>query len=473
MDSNPRINRKLKKPNRSWIRPLLEGGGARYLQITQQITGAIKDGVLRPGDRLPPQRHLAQDLGVDLTTVTRAYNELRQAGLLDALGAGGSYIASSVSGDEQTIDLSMNVPPRLPGAQSSRLLQVGLAHLQEETREAAWMNYHVGAGNRSDREAAAAWLAPALGTVDADRIIVCAGAQAALGALLLARSNPGDSIATDTLTYPGFLNACRIMQRTIAPVACDHEGMLPADLERVCQTRAPALLYLVPTIHNPTTITMSAARRQAIHAVASRHQVPIIEDDPYWLLAQDAPPPLATQAGPQRTAPVFYISTLSKCISPGLRIAYLVVPRSEPLEPMLDALRAITLMTNQNMAAMASYWIRSGLAQEILGKIRQQLHERQKMAATLLPGAQGHPYGLHVWLALPPKLDQYRLIQTAFNQGLGVASSDAFSVTESTPHAIRISLGGAPDLNQLKTALDRLREILEAADPGPARNAIV
>lgn len=80
--------RKLKNPNRAWIRPLIEQGGARYQQIVRQIATAVDDLVLRPGDRLPPQRELATALGVDLTTVTRAYSELRALGLLEAQGAG-------------------------------------------------------------------------------------------------------------------------------------------------------------------------------------------------------------------------------------------------------------------------------------------------------------------------------------------------------------------------------------------------
>jgi DNA-binding transcriptional MocR family regulator len=73
----------------------------------------------------------------------------------------------------------------------------------------------------------------------------------------------------------------------------DAEGMLPEALEEACQLRRPRLLYLVPTIQNPTTATMSAQRRQALLAVAKRHDLTVIEDDPYWLLAGDAAPPLA------------------------------------------------------------------------------------------------------------------------------------------------------------------------------------
>ena len=84
------LSRRLKKANMSWVRPLTAGSGSRYQQIATQILTAVEDGVLRPGDRLPPQRELAQTLGVDLTTVTRAYTEVRNKGILEAQGAGGT-----------------------------------------------------------------------------------------------------------------------------------------------------------------------------------------------------------------------------------------------------------------------------------------------------------------------------------------------------------------------------------------------
>ncbi len=471
----PQGRNKPKKANRTWIQPFQSGAGARYQQIANQIINAVKDGVLQPGDRLPPQRDLAQIMGVDLTTVTRAYAEVRHTGLLDAQGAGGSYIARSLSEREQTTDLSMNIPPLLGSNAFGRLVRMGLAQVQDEAYDSSLMNYHVGAGSKADREAATIWLEPILGKVSPGRIVVCPGAQSALSAILLAYSQAGDAIAADYLTYPGLLAACRVLQRTVVSVAADHEGMLPDDLDRVCQTQAPKLIYLVPTIHNPTATTMSARRREEIRAVAMRHQIAIIEDDPYWLLAGDAPQPIATLAGPNHTSRIFYISTLSKCLAPGLRTAYVVMPQNESMEPMLDALRAITLMTNPSMVMMATVWIRNGLAQDMLQKIRLEVKERQVLAAQILPDIlHAHSHGLHLWHALPKKLDQYRFIQTAQEHGLGVAHSDVFCVQETTtPHAIRLSLGGAVDQVRLTVALKKLSAILDSSEQSLRRSVVI
>lgn len=473
MDYSQLPARKLKKPNHAWIRPFEEGGGARYQQIARQIIGAVHDGVLKSGDRLPPQRELAQAMGVDLTTVTRAYNEVRQAGLLEAHGAGGSYISSALANRNQTIDLSMNIPPLLGSDGFARLMHAGFAYLDHQVTGGALMNYQVGAGGRLDREAAATWLEPIMGRVSPERILVCSGAQSALSAIMLAYSQPGDCIAAENLTYPGLLAASRVLQRGIVPVASDEEGMIPEDLDRVCRESRPKLVYVVPTIQNPTATTMSAQRREAIYQVACRHDVAVIEDDPYWLLADDAPPPIATFAEDNDKARIFYVSTLSKCLAPGLRTAYVLMPKMEGMEPLLDALRAVTLMVHQSTVSMATGWIHSGLAHDMMQKIRAELGQRQKIAARILPGIKrAHPYGLHVWLSLPAKLDQYRLIQTAMEQGLGVASSEAFCVGDAAPNAIRLSLGGAADQASLVLALEKLSEILVAPE-APVRRVVI
>ena len=264
----PAAGRRLKHPNRTWVRPFREGAGPLYLQIAQQVREAVDDGVLRPGDRLPPQRDLAQQVGVDLTTVTRAFAELRQAGLLDAQGAGGTFIALSAGNRSTSVDLSMNIPPLLGSAPFAQGMEAGFQHVGQQLGQGELMSYHVSAGTREDRAAAVQWLAPMLGTVGADQVVICPGAQTALCALILARTQPGELIAAEQLTYPGLLAAARVLQRGVVPVAMDAEGMLPEALEEACQLRRPRLLYLVPTIQNPTAATMSAQRRQALLAVA-------------------------------------------------------------------------------------------------------------------------------------------------------------------------------------------------------------
>ncbi|SAI41323.1 GntR family transcriptional regulator [Bordetella ansorpii] len=456
------LTRRLKRANMSWVRPLGVGAGARYQQITTQIVTAVEDGVLRPGDRLPTQRELAQALGVDLTTVTRAYTEVRQKGLLEAQGAGGTYVAYSGSDTAGTIDLGMNIPPLLGNAEFSHMLAQCSGAAQATASSMDLMSYHVGAGANRHRAAGAKWLRPMTGDTDLDRIVVCPGAQTAIAALLLAKSQSGDAIACDELTYPGFLAAARLLQRQAVGVKSDELGMDPADLERVCAENLPALLYLNPTIQNPTALTLSTERRTELLRVAEKYALPVIEDDPYWLLAERPPSTVFSLAAGTSSTPVYYVSTLSKCIAPGLRTAYLVVPTGEPLSPVLDALRSLALMPTPWMTEMASTWIESGAAVQWLAQVKSEMQQRQVIAASILPGAiQADPNGLHLWLQLPRHIDVYRLTQTALQQGLSVTDSESFATGSFTPAALRVSLGGAIDRIRLTQGLTRLAELLK------------
>ncbi|CAM4285695.1 PLP-dependent aminotransferase family protein [Kerstersia similis] len=452
----------------AWLETLVDGGGPRYLQIADAIGNALDAGRLRPGDRLPPQRQLARQLGLDLTTVTRAYAEARRRGLLDARVGQGSFVSHGPAEDGRVADLSMNIPPPPPGGQLERMLRQGMNDVLARTDVDTLMTYHWGAGSQADREAAAAWLAAGLGRVDPARIAVVPGAQAALAGLVLAHSAPGDAVAAEVLSYPGLMQAVRQTGRRMAAVAVDAAGMLPDELERVCRTQRVRLLYLNPTIQNPTAITMPAGRRQDILAVARAHDVHVIEDDPYSFLAPGGPPALA-QLAPDR---VSHVATLSKSLTPGLRTAFVVLPNAAAQDGFALAMRALTLMGAPLMAALATQWIRSGMAAEFRDAVASEARIRYELAETVLPFAQhGGPHGFHIWQAVPAQWSLNGLLAAASAHGLGICTSEFFTVDGIAPKAIRISLGAVPDRRRLERALKVLAELL--AQQRPALPAVV
>ena len=169
-----------------WNTLIADGHGPVYLRIVQALERAVWSGALRPGQRLPAQRVLARALGVDLTTVTRAFTEARKRGLIDARGPQGTFVAPPQVELAQLVDLSMNLPPSPGGGQVADMLQRGLATVLSRSDASNLMTYHVGGGSRADHLAAQQWLKPILGRLDSDRLVVTEGAQAALSALLLA-----------------------------------------------------------------------------------------------------------------------------------------------------------------------------------------------------------------------------------------------------------------------------------------------
>ncbi|QCP09851.1 aminotransferase-like domain-containing protein [Pseudoduganella umbonata] len=441
-----------------WPPQLRRGAGPRFLQIADALQQAVTDGLLKPGNRLPPQRELAAQLDVDLTTITRAYDEARRRNLLEGRGARGTYVAAPKVDLTSVLDLSMNTPPPPDGVDFGDLLKQGLAQVLMRADNELLMTYHLGGGSASDREAGTRWIAPMFGSMHADQVVVCPGAQAAIAALILVRTAPGDAILVERTSYPGLRAAATQFGRRVTPVGTDKDGMLPQAFEEACRQHSPKLVYLNPTLQNPTTVTMPEKRRKELAAVAKRCNVPIIEDDPYWLLAESPPPPIATYA-PEH---VYYISTLSKCLTPGLRVAFVLVRDPVERERFLVALRSFALMVAPLTAALATQWILDGSANPLMLGVRGEARARHKMASDVLGGRYARPGdGLHIWVELPAYWRPYQLAQAAESEGLAVTPAEAFATDGESENAIRISLGNVSDRARLRAALQRLSRLLE------------
>jgi DNA-binding transcriptional MocR family regulator len=441
----------------SWLPRLSTHGGPRFLQIADALQAAVADGSLKPGDRLPPQRHLAAQLDVDLTTITRAYDEARRRNLLEGRGARGTYVAAPKVELSSILDLSMNTPPPPDGVDFDDMLKQGLSQVLMRADNASLMTYHLGGGSDSDRKAGAKWLEPMFGHLDSGQLVVCPGAQAAIAALILALTRPGDVILAEPTTYPGLRTAATQFGRHIVAVEADKHGMVPEKLEEACRAHKPALVYLNPTLQNPTAITIPQRRRKELAGIAQRCNVRIVEDDPYWLLAEAPPPPIATFA-PEH---VYYIATLSKSLTPGLRVAFVLVRDPQERERLLAALRSFALMVAPLSAALATQWILDGSAERLMEGVRKEARLRHRMAGDILAGRySGAGDGLHVWLELPAYWHSSQLARAADSEGIAVTPAEAFATGGAAVNAIRISLGSIRDRGRLQAGLQRLSHLL-------------
>jgi len=446
-----------------WLPRLAVLGGPRFLQIADALQAAVADGSLQPGDRLPPQRLLAAQLDVDLTTITRAYDEARRRNLLEGRGARGTYVAAPKVELTAFLDLSMNTPPPPDGVDFDDMLKQGLSQVLMRVDNELLMTYHLAGGSDSDRQAGAKWLAPMFGPLDARQLVVCPGAQAAIAALILALTEPGDAILTEPTTYPGLRTAATQFGRHIIAVEADQHGMVPERLEEACRQHKPGLVYLNPTLQNPTAVTMPERRRKALASVAQRCKVRIVEDDPYWLLADAPPPPIARFAPEQ----VVYISSLSKCLTPGLRVAFVLIRDPMERERFLVALRSFALMVSPLTAALATQWILDGSADALMQGVRKEARLRHWMARDILAGRySGAGDGLHVWLELPAYWSASQLARAADSEGIAVTPAEAFATGATgetgsgSMNAIRISLGSIKDRGRLQAGLQRLSHLL-------------
>ncbi|APT59993.1 GntR family transcriptional regulator [Roseomonas gilardii] len=461
----------------TWLPIIDRSAGPLYRSIADALDLDIKAGRIAEGIRLPPQRLLAERLGVDFTTVTRAYAEAARRGLVEGRVGQGTFVrlhradrpAEMGAGFRQeipSVDLRMNAPP-LPGEQG---LQDALRHDMGTFAAGLSLDlllrYQQVGGSPADRQAGADWLRGRL-DVPSERVLVCAGAQGALLALLSVLCEPGDLVCCEALTYPGFRSLTAHLRLRLAPIAMDSDGLLPDAFEEACRDNSPKALYCTPTLHNPTTATLPLERRKALVDIARRHGVPIIEDDAYGALAPDGPPPLAALA----PEVVFHVSGLAKPVSPALRIAYLAVAEPRQLSRLAAAVRATTGMASPLTAALATHWIGSGMAAEIVTGIRRETAARHAVAMETLPAEliAASSSAFHLWLRMPGEWTRGEFTARLRPADVGIVGSDAFAVS-APPEAVRIALGTARDRPSLRDALQLVADLLAEA---PAMSSLL
>ncbi|CAN5621400.1 PLP-dependent aminotransferase family protein [soil metagenome] len=445
-----------------WRPDLARAAGPVYLAIAEAIAGDMAAGRLAPGGRLPPQRTLAQRLGIDFTTVSRAYAEARRRGLVEGRVGQGTYVrgAEPTPPPAGPVDLSMNLPPHFEDAALTARMWREAGELQATGLDLL-LRYHAAGGVLADREAGALWLKDRLPSLDPDRVTVCPGAQSALLAVIGTLAAPGDVICAEALTYPGLKALASQLRVTLVGLAMDAEGILPGAFEAACREHPVKALCCTPTLQNPTTATMSLARREALVAIARAHVVPIVEDDAYGLLPENPPPPLAALA-PDLT---FHIAGLAKHVSPALRIAYLVAPDNRSGSKVRAAIRATAAMASPLTAAIATRWITGGTAYQVRDAIRAEARARQRLAARLLPAGSfdAHLDGFHLWLRLPAGWTRGEFAIQLRASGMGVVVSDAFATIAGPPEAVRIGLGGPASRVQIERALTAVADTLDGA----------
>ena len=424
---------------------------------------------------MPAQRAIAEALGVDLTTVTRAFNEARRRGLVEAQAGRGTFISEKPDGSEPAehvhplIDLSMNIPPQPSEADFRKIFPQGIAGILGSPRGLLSLHYQESNGAEPDRQAAAAWLAPRLEGVTADRIVVTGGAQSALFAICDLLLNRGDVVLAGAMTYPGLKAVAAQKGLVLEPLTMDEQGIIPDAFEKACREKSPKALYLVPTIDNPTTATLPEDRRRALATLAQKHGVAIIEDDPYAPLRPERIVAMAELAGDI----TWHIATLSKCATPALRVAYVVAPSATKALRLAGVLRATILMAPPLMSALASRWIADGTLDGITKAIRAENSERQKLAASILGdvGFAADPHGHHLWLRLPDHWRAADFAEHADRAGVSIVPSSAFAVATHPVEAVRISLGVAPDRGALEDGLTQLASLM--SQPSLAARAVV
>ncbi len=442
----------------AWRPDLSHDDGHAYERIVSRLAADIEDGRLAPGARLPTQRALAEEIGVGLGTVTRAYAEAEARGLIEGVVGRGSFVtaARAPSPDSGPVDLAHNIPPLAPADAALRRTIAALARRGDLMQR---LDYAPAGGFPADRAAGALWLQRNANFPDAaaERVICTAGAQQAITVALAAACRPGDAVIAEEATFHGIKLAAAHLGLRLIPAAMDAEGLTPDALDRAAAESGARAAYVLP-FQNPTARVMGLARRREIIATARRRGVTLIEDDLYAPHVADLGlPPLAHLAPDQ----VAYVSGLSKSLAPGVRTGYLIPP--QPLRTAaLEALRAVAFGPPTFGAAVASEWIESGAAFAILEAIRAELTLRTDLARQILgPHIEpiGHRETPHIWLPLA-ELEAERVAGQALRAGVQITSPQAPFLPGVPVNGLRVCLGAAPDLAALERGLTAVKRAL-------------
>lgn len=456
----------MEPPVTAWSPDLLADGPPRYLQIADQIEAGIRSGTLKPGDKLPPQRRLAARLGIDFTTVSRAYAEAASRRLTDSHVGRGTFVRKSVRatetadprrmGDE---DLSMNMPPEVTDPELLAFMREGLDVVSANL--VSLLRYQATLGGDQDRMAASSWLSKRGMVANLDRIAVTPGAHATMTAILSIIAQAGDTVLCERITYPGLRAIAARLNLRLVGLEMDGDGVTPDALEEAIARHGPKALYLNPTLHNPTTLTIPDHRRIQLAEIITRHRLPLIEDDAYGFIPQSAPPPFAVLAPAQ----TWHIGGLAKCIGAGLRLAYVVAPDARAAFALAQALRAISVMPSPLTTALMTRWIEDGTADRIRYFVRAEIAARQQIAASVLNGLsfRTERNAFNIWLKLPEGAGRAELMGRMAGRHIGIMPSDAFTVGGDPDEHLRICLGGAIGRDELRTGLSFLHNTLSGA----------
>lgn len=434
-----------------------------YIAIADALEADINSGILKPGEKLPPQRELADRLGVNLSTVTRAFRACELKGVICGVVGSGTFVASDVKVPLSLI--SQNKSPNiiemgqvLPlHSMDDNIARMAKATLQDIPMERL-LRYSEPAGHLKHRAIGAEWLKRFNINASADNILIMPGSQNALAICLLTLFDHGDRIAVDALTYPGIKALAAMYGIRLIPIEITDEGMNPHALLSACRNDGIKGIYLMPEVQNPTTCSMTQNFREQVKDIIIKHDLILIEDDAYGYTGSPDSIPLSAQA-PEHG---IYIGGTSKLLGPGFRISFVRVPNAY-IERMKKGVLNTTWMASPITAELVTKLIETGKSEDILKDKRSEAQRRNDLALKKLSlsNVSSRPCGFFQWLKLPDGWRGRDFEVCAREAGVQVFCAEKFAVgSYPLPSAIRISLSGPDNIEEMEKGLDILKDIL-------------
>ena len=470
---------------------------AIYLQICHAILEEIRRGRIKPGSALPGTREMAEGLGVNRKTVVEAYEELTAQGWLVPERKRGTFVSSDLPQVDQRIAGSGTegrmperpafglygtgpvIPLVLPkdgvltfddGAPDTRLTPIdelarayrsGLASAVRRNR----LGYGDPRGTLALRSAVSTMLNLDRGlTTTADNICLVRGSQ--MGIYLAARvlAGPGDTVVVEELSYPPAWEAFRAAGATIAAVGLDGNGMKLDELEKLCRQQRVRAVYVTPHHQFPTTVLMKPERRLRLTALAEQFGFAIVEDD-YDHEFHFVHKPMLPLASADRWGKVIYIGSMSKLLSPSLRIGYLAAPVSV-VERVASEIMIIDRQGDPATEAAVAELMESGAIKRHTRRVLRIYAERRQKLSDLLQETFGDLVeftppdgGLALWVQFKDGIDITALAARARTEGLQFLPGQSFAASGQPVQAVRLGFGSL-DFGELTEAVRRFGRLV-------------
>lgn len=447
----------------SWKPDLSKTTGPKYLALVNLLEEDIKNGTLKAGTKLPPQRELADFLGVNLSTISRAFKLCEQRGLLSAAVGSGTFVSSDATAEpillsrndnEQLIEMGAIIPLVASNQKVKRYTE-RLLKLPDALN---LFSYGAPEGTKRQRDAGVTWFQKSGFHTDSEHIVLAAGGQNALTASLGAFFEPGDNIGTDSLTYPGVKTAAKLLGIHLLPIQSRNYEMTEDGIRYAVQNENIKGIYVIPDFHNPTSRIMSLETRKAIARVAEEKHLLVIEDGINNLLETHPLPPIASFAPEQ----VVYMSSLSKTVSAGLRTAFIHVP-AKYHNDLVNALYSMNIAISPLLATVSASLIEDGTADEIIAERQKDIIRRNQILNEILPEflEESELTSPLRYLHLPEYFTGKSFEICAKQMGVLVCGAERFSVgNKPAEKAVRISVTSPQSIEDLAEGAKRLQKIL-------------
>lgn len=441
----------------NWRPNIADSSKPKYLALVEALENDIARGALRHGDRLPPQREIAEQLDITIATITKAIREAIRRGIVTARTGSGTFVRIGESlpeTDHSVPDLSLNTVPSGP---TKPFLDAALEEMGQRHMAELLCAYEPSAGSEHHRANMAKWLRKRDLSAQPSHILLTHGGQHALAACFHALTKPNETVLCEAWSYSGIRRLADLCHVRAEGVAMDAEGMKPASLRDKLKSTGAKLVFCTAAVQNPTTATMPLSRRREIISICKKAGALIVEDDIYGVLSGEEQPALAAIDRNQTV----YITSLSKCLSPGIRLGALVA--SELLIPNLqNALISSQWTAPSFWAEIFGFMQENGTSDRCLTAHQREANRRlalyhditQVKPTTSLPS-------YHVWQRIPApwRLDDF--VAELLTLGVRVSPAQHFAISKNLDNNfIRVCLGSADDSDALKDQLTKLKAVM-------------